>query len=203
MAPAPSMAHGAGFDGGFAKQPDQGWQSTHPAASAGQIAPGLPTPWPVPTAEQGLRGTATEKFNQQVQEAAQLAGSPCNAGDLARVRATFENALNRDPKRANLRPALDELYQQLQQGQVTAPLQQQLVQYAEALHAGNLAAAINFAQLMVGEGWNKHSKNWLNALKKLASPPSTAPQPQPQPGLPQPAWPGIPTAPGMSTVGRF
>ncbi|OII71658.1 uncharacterized protein cubi_01272 [Cryptosporidium ubiquitum] len=186
MAPSPmpnsnnSSIIGGGMQGVNQIAPPSNRSSitTAPHSGATPPIPGMPVPWPLPTATQQLNSitSTTANANKQIQEASkknnsQIMGKPLSAQLLDMVTNVVNSNLNNifanDPrKKMDAQKRFDELFEKLRVGNVSETVSSKVVNLCQALQTGDYSTANKIHIDLSSTEW-ENNKNWLMAFKRI------------------------------------
>ncbi|EEA06563.1 uncharacterized protein CMU_012370 [Cryptosporidium muris RN66] len=169
---------------GFSQQSLQNSQmsrpslTTAPHSGATPPIPGMPIPWPLPTATQQLNSntSSTASINRQIQAATKRSpniqsSQPLPPQLLDLVMSTINKSLleafvNEPRKQADAQKRFDELFDKLKTGNITDHVSNQVVKLCQAMQSGDFVAAHKIHIDLSSSEW-EHNKNWLMAFKRI------------------------------------
>ncbi|KAJ1605123.1 WD repeat protein [Cryptosporidium canis] len=152
--------------------------TTAPHSGATPPIPGMPVPWPLPTATQQLNSktSTTASANKQIQEASkksssQIAGKPLSGQMLDLVTGVVNSSLNsifaNDPrKKMDAQKRFDELFEKLRVGNISESVSSKVVSLCQALQTGDHLTANKIHIELSSTEW-ENNKNWLMAFKRI------------------------------------
>ncbi|GFE54043.1 transport SEC31-like isoform X2, putative [Babesia ovis] len=149
--------------------------ATAPGAVAGAMYPGMPVPWPLPTATQQKvsRTRSTEDANKRI-IATSAAVMPqherLKPADLEFVTSVLGNLIAQgDTSRAaqENRRRIAELMTSLGNGEHTAEANNLILSMCRAIHAGDQVNANIILSTISTKLWNTTNKNWIMCLKRI------------------------------------
>ncbi|EAK87692.1 WD repeat protein [Cryptosporidium parvum Iowa II] len=152
--------------------------TTAPHSGATPPIPGMPVPWPLPTATQQLNSTTstTANANKQIQEASkknnsQIVGKPLSGQLLDMVTNVVNSNLNsifaNDPrKKMDAQKRFDELFENLRVGNISETVSSKVVNLCQALQTGDYLTANKIHIDLSSTEW-ENNKNWLMAFKRI------------------------------------
>lgn len=152
--------------------------TTAPHSGATPPIPGMPVPWPLPTATQQLNSmtSTTANANKQIQEASkknnsQIMGKPLSGQLLDMVTNVVNTNLNNifanDPrKKIDAQKRFDELFEKLRVGNISETVSSKVVSLCQALQTGDYLTANKIHIDLSSTEW-ENNKNWLMAFKRI------------------------------------
>jgi len=153
-------------------------KSTAPTASAAPVVDDLPVCWPLPTKTQQKLSTTqtTASANQAIQNRSAgggvAIGEPMDPNDLSQVKLVFSMLLDASAqdgnmkKREDISKRLEELYAQLQMGQMRTAASQKVIHLVRCIEAQDYAGANKTQTELCTIDWELN-KNWLMGIKRL------------------------------------
>lgn len=152
--------------------------TTAPHSGATPPIPGMPVPWPLPTATQQLNSTtsSTANANKQIQEASkknssQMLGKPLSGQLLDMVTNVVNSNLsnifaNDARKKMDAQKRFDELFEKLRVGNISETVSAKVVNLCQALQTGDHLTANKIHIDLSSTEW-ENNKNWLMAFKRI------------------------------------
>ncbi|GBE60552.1 transport SEC31-like isoform X2, putative [Babesia ovata] len=148
---------------------------TAPAAVANAVYPGMPVPWPLPTATQqmGSSTRSTEDANRRIiatSAAVQPQGERMVSTDLQFVTTVLSNLIAQgDTSRAaqDNRRRIADLMTSLSNGEHSAEANGLILNMCRAIHAGDRINANIILSTISTKLWSTANKNWIMCLKRI------------------------------------
>ncbi|KAH8741812.1 hypothetical protein FG386_001386 [Cryptosporidium ryanae] len=152
--------------------------TTAPHSGAKPPIPGMPVPWPLPTAAQQLNSTTstTANANRQIQEASKKSSSQNLGQPLAPqlmdmvtnvINTNLNNMFSNEPrKKIDAQKKFDELFEKLRSGSISDSVSSKVVTLCKSLQTGDFLTAGKIHVDLSSTEW-ENNKNWLMALKRI------------------------------------
>ncbi|KAK1443502.1 WD40/YVTN repeat domain containing superfamily protein [Babesia gibsoni] len=148
---------------------------TAPGAVASAMYPGMPVPWPLPTATQQKSSStrSTEDTNRRIIEASKSShplGERMNQGDLDYVSRVLGDLIARnDTSRAaqDNRKRIADLIAMLGNGEQSAEANGLILNMCRAIEAVDRVNANVILSTISTKLWNNTNKNWIMCLKRI------------------------------------
>ncbi|CDR94286.1 hypothetical protein, conserved [Babesia bigemina] len=148
---------------------------TAPAAVANAVYPGMPVPWPLPTATQqkGSSTRSTEDANRRIiatSAAVKPQGERMPSADLQFVTTVLGNLIAQgDTSRAaeDNRRRVADLMTSLSNGEQSAEANGLILNMCRAIHAGDRINANIILSTISTKLWSTANKNWIMCLKRI------------------------------------
>ncbi|GIX63068.1 protein transport protein SEC31 [Babesia caballi] len=148
---------------------------TAPGAVANAMYPGMPVPWPLPTATQQKASNtrSTEDANRRIiatSAATQPQGERMKASELDYVTTVLGSLIAQgDTSRAaqDCRLRVAELLKSLGNGELSAEVNGLIFAMCRAIKAGDQANANIALSTISTKFWNTANKNWIMCLKRI------------------------------------
>ncbi|KAK1935930.1 hypothetical protein X943_000468 [Babesia divergens] len=148
---------------------------TAPGAVASAMYPGMPVPWPLPTATQQMASStrSTEDTNRRIiaaSAAAQPQGERLNQTDLDYVKRILGGLIaQNDSSRVaqDNRKRLSDLMTSLGNGELSAEANGLIVNMCRAIESVDRVNANVILSTISTKLWNNTNKNWIMCLKRI------------------------------------
>ncbi|EKX74058.1 conserved hypothetical protein [Theileria equi strain WA] len=146
---------------------------TAPGAVAGAVNPGMPIPWPLPTATQQMQSKtkSTQESNRLViASATENNGEQMPHSDLELVNNTLWSLIPQgDTSRMaeENRKHVDGLILLLRNAQLSGEANSLLVSMCRAIQAGDRVNSNIVLSTIISKLWNNTNKNWIMCLKRI------------------------------------
>ncbi|KAH7647951.1 hypothetical protein FG379_001013 [Cryptosporidium bovis] len=152
--------------------------TTAPHSGAKPPIPGMPVPWPLPTATQQLSSTTstTANANRQIQEASKKSSNQNLGQALAPqlmdmvtnvINTSLNNMFSNEPrKKMDAQKKFDELFEKLRSGNISDSVSSKLVNLCKSIQTGDFSTANKIHIDLSSTEW-ENNKNWLMALKRI------------------------------------